>query len=105
MIMADVTQKVVQIFLTMNADLPAIYEVSISSIDKRLACNCPGYESKDTCKHLRFVKNRLDGSDGRTTYLLRLDDETPEDAIDRIKTMSGNEYREFIIKYGKIEVL
>jgi len=101
----DSETKVVQIFLTLDENLPAIYEVSVSATNRRLFCNCPGFNSRNQCKHIKFVKARIDTSQDTSHYLVRLDDSTPDDQLDKVLSMDMQSYREFIVKYGQIEVL
>ena len=93
--------RLVQIFLSQaNTPGPGIYEVSLTS-DKKFICTCPGYKGRATCKHTKFVEARVKNNNG--TYPLEIStkykDEDSEPVMD-----SPESFREFIIKYGKIEV-
>ena len=100
------TAKVVQFFLTADEELPAVYEVRIIKETKALICTCPGYKGRSLCKHIRYVRSKLiTGEDDKNHYVLRLDEDTPEDMIDNVVEMSVEEYRNFVAKYGLIEVL
>ena len=91
--------KLVQIFLSQSSSL-GVYEVSITE-DKVFICTCPGYVAKSSCKHVNFVKSRVKNNQG--VYPLeistRCTDEDAEKAMD-----SPESFREFILKFGKIEV-
>lgn len=104
--MADqLNYKLIQFFLTGDDDLPAIYEVRLMKETKLLTCTCPGYRGRTDCKHIKFIRERLASSEERGHYVLKLDSETPEDVIDGISRMDYSEYRDFVAKYGMIEVL
>jgi hypothetical protein len=91
--------KLIQIFLSQGSSL-GIYEVSLTK-DKVFICTCPGYAARVLCKHVNFVKSRTKNNDGY--YPLALSDRCKdEDADEALK--SSESFREFIIKFGKIEV-
>lgn len=91
--------KLVQIFLSHGSAL-GIYEVSITK-DKVFVCTCPGYTAKHSCKHINFVKSRVKNNEG--VYPLEISTRCTD--FDADKAMESPEsFREFIIKFGKIEV-
>jgi hypothetical protein len=93
--------KLVQIFLSQGTS-PGIgvYEVSLTS-DKDFVCTCPGYTSRGVCMHTRFVLKKVKQNDG--TYPLNISTNCTDEDAD--KAMESPEaFREFIIKFGKIEV-
>jgi hypothetical protein len=93
--------RLVQIFLGGSGTPgPGIYEVSITT-DKTFICTCPGYAGRSSCKHTKFVSARITQNKG--TYPLEISTRvTPEDA-ERAQA-SADSFREFIIRFGKIEV-
>ena len=92
--------KIVQIFLPQNSS-PMVYEVS--SNEKDFKCTCPIFESKNTCKHISFVLARIDANGGRNYPLEISNKATIEDAQKAQESVKN--FREFIIKFGKVEVL
>jgi len=93
--------RLLQIFLSPTASPgPCIFEVSTTK-EGKLSCTCPGYKGRNSCKHTRFVKARIDANNG--TYPLELLPDTPEVA-QRYAKKSSRAFREFVIKYAKIEV-
>jgi hypothetical protein len=93
--------KLIQVFLSQNATpSPAIYEVS-STIDGKLICTCPGYSGRGSCKHARFVTARIKTNGG--TYPLEISKKATKEEADRAQE-STDAFRDFIIKFGKIEV-
>lgn len=98
MIMED--WRVVQLFL--SAQKTGVYEVAVDATNTLVKCTCPAYESRSNCKHKRFVMQRMEENGGH--YNVQVPDSVPDDVI--TKAVETNEsFREFIIKYGKIEVL
>jgi hypothetical protein len=94
--------KLIQVFLTQgNVPGPSVYEVS-QDPDNRLICTCPGFRGRMTCKHVKFVNARIESNNG--VYPLEITYRaTPEDAI-KAQT-SNKEFREFVLRFGKIEVV
>ncbi len=93
--------KLIQIFLSQGVSpSPAIYEVS-STITGSLLCTCPGYSGRGTCKHARFVNARIKNNGG--TYPLEISKRATKEEAD-LAQESTEAFREFIIKFGKIEV-
>jgi len=93
--------KLLQVFLSKNTTPgPGVFEVSVDESDN-LFCNCPGFSSRRTCKHVKFVLTRIEENGG--TYPLEISNRaTPDDA--EAAKYSHIAFRDFIIKYGKIEV-
>lgn len=98
----DSQLRLLQVFLTQGSvPGPSVYEVSQSTTDK-LVCTCPGYRGRNTCKHVKFVQARIDDNHG--TYPLEITYKaTPEDALNAQK--SNDAFRDFVLKFGKIEVV
>ncbi|CAB4174440.1 hypothetical protein UFOVP965_43 [uncultured Caudovirales phage] len=98
-----ITRRLIQVFLSQSQTPgPGIFEVCADYEDvERLDCTCPGFKSRKTCKHTSFVQARIDSNSG--TYPLEISSRaTPEDAL---KARESNEaFRDFVIRFGKIEV-
>ena len=95
------TKKLVQVFLSpTQTPGPGIFEVS-SDTSAKLYCTCPGYQGRSSCKHTNFVQARIDKNNGN--YPLEISSRATKDDADKAK-LSNDEFREFIIKFGKIEV-
>lgn len=94
--------RLVQVFLPQNnVPGPGIYEVSVGDTDE-FNCTCPGFSGRAKCKHVSFVKARIETNNG--TYPLEISSRaTTDDAAKAQK--SNKDFREFIIKFGKVEVL
>ena len=93
--------RLVQVFLSpAMSPGPGIYEVS-SDEDANLYCTCPGFSGRSVCKHTKFVQARVENNKG--SYPLELSSKATEEDARRARE-SSEEFRKFVIKYGKIEV-
>lgn len=93
--------RLVQVFLSQTQSPgPSIYEVSTDE-NGSLYCTCPGYKGRKACKHTKYVQARIDNNGG--SYPLEISNRATEEEAQKAK-MSNTAFREFIIKYGKIEV-
>lgn len=91
--------RVVQLFISMDG----VAEVEVDAENSgRVRCNCRTYASTRRCKHTKFVKTLMDKSDG--VYSVPVPEEVPdEEAFEAISNPAL--WRQFVIKYGDIEVL
>ena len=91
--------RTVQQFISEQA--VGIFEVEVNTETKEARCNCPVWAKKGSCKHTQFVNFRI-----RHTghYSIMIPHEVPEEMA-----FEANEnpetFREFVVKYAKIEVL
>jgi hypothetical protein len=93
--------RLVQVFLSQTQTPgPGIYEVSVDDREN-LECTCPGFRGRATCKHVKFVRARIDSNNGN--YPLEISSRATRQDADKAKNSNEN-FREFVIKYGKIEV-
>lgn len=94
--------RLIQVFLSeTQSPGPGIYEVSTSESGS-LFCTCPGFAGRKSCKHTKLVQARIDNNHGH--YPLEITNRATQEEADKAKK-SNEEYRKFIIKYGKIEVV
>jgi hypothetical protein len=94
--------RLVQVFLSQTQTPgPGIYEVSVQEGTERLFCTCPGFNGRGSCKHTKFVKARIENNNGN--YPLEISNRASKDDADQAR-ISNSKFREFIIKFGKIEV-
>ena len=94
--------KIVQIFLPLISSRgPEIYEVSSNEVS--LKCTCLPFNSRSKCKHVDFVQARIDANGGKTYPLEISSRATQEDARKAQESIEG--FRDFIIKFGKVEVI
>jgi hypothetical protein len=93
--------RLVQVFLSQSQTPgPSIYEVSATEPGD-LSCTCPGFRGRGSCKHVKFVQTRLDSNNGN--YPLEISSRATKEDADRAKR-SNKDFRDFIIRFGKIEV-
>lgn len=94
-------KRLLQVFLSPTATPgPSIFEVS-STTDGTLSCTCSGYKGRTTCKHTRFVKARIDSNQG--SYPLEISKSATDEDAQKAKE-SPEAFRDFVIKFAKIEV-
>lgn len=100
--MSEREARLIQVFLSQKSGVPGpgIFEVS-GDEDQNFFCTCPGYIARRSCKHIKFVQARILENGG--TYPLELSTKaTNEEASKAME--STDEFRKFILKYGKIEI-
>lgn len=104
MIGAAVTSewRVIQLFLPPQDASLAIYEVEMEAHTHKIRCNCPTYGVRATCKHERLVKNRIKNNGGQYPLNLHVN-AAVHNSSELFK--DRDKFREFIIKYGQVEVL
>jgi hypothetical protein len=92
--------RTVQLFI--SAQAAGVFEVEVDTETKKLRCSCPKWKKFFECKHTRFVYQRMRFNDGH--YSILVPDEVSEElALDAQDT--PEKFREFVVKYAKIEVL
>lgn len=91
--------RTVQLFLDNNG----VFEVQVDSLSKFLVrCSCRGEKPQAKCAHAKFVRENMMANDGH--YTVHIPAEVDEDIA--AEAMADAEaFRNFIIKYGKVEVL
>lgn len=94
--------RLLQVFLSESAvsDAMNIFEVSTND-KKELSCNCPGFVSRESCKHVELVNERIEDNNGMYPF-----DFIEKVSTDQIKDAMENEFtfRNFIINKTRIEV-
>lgn len=95
----DITWRTVQMFLEEYGVVEA--EVDQDNPSK-VRCSCPQFAKVARCKHTKYVRSQMDSNQGH--YSIHIPVHVDEDeAIRAMK--SAPLFREFIIKYGKVEVI
>lgn len=96
-----VTKKLLQVFLSpSDSPSPNISEVYMYKSGD-LICTCPGFKGRATCKHVRLVKERIDGNDG--AYPMEVSTKATQEDADAASE-SDEAFREFVVRFGKVEV-
>jgi len=79
-----------------------VHLVDINVVSTRLRCDCPGYSSRNQCKHVKFVRNRMSNNQG--VYPVEVSNKaSTEEAAEAKETPES--FRKFLLKYGKVEVI
>jgi hypothetical protein len=91
--------RIVQQFISEQA--VGVFEVEVNTETKETKCNCPVFEKRGSCKHTQFVNFRI-----RNTghYSILIPNEVPEEMAAEAND-DPKKFREFIVKYAKVEVL
>lgn len=90
--------KAMQLFLSETG----VHEVEVNSSSLKLRCNCGGFNLRKACKHIRFVKTRMDDNDGvYPTHISR----KASNMDTLIASQDPESFRKLLITYGKIEVV
>lgn len=89
---------ITQIFLSDTG----VHEVHIHHSSHKLRCNCAGFETRNSCKHTRFVKTRMDENGG--IYPVEI-----SNRVDHDQSLMASEdpiaFRNLLVNYGKIEIV
>jgi hypothetical protein len=89
---------ITQIFLSETG----VHEVHVHHSSLKLRCNCAGFETRNTCKHTRFVKDRMNLNGG--VYPVEISNK-----VDREQSATASEdpeaFRQLLVNYGKIEIV
>lgn len=93
--------RVVQIFLPAGDAAPAVYEVEVDDVARRARCNCLIHQARSSCSHVRLVEARMSQNSGQ--YPLNLPAQVQTDLSEVLK--DRGRFRDFVIRYGRIEVL
>lgn len=93
--------KLVQVFLSQTQTPgPGIFEVSTDQ-NGNLSCTCSSFTGRKACKHTKLVNARIEQNNGN--YPLEILSKASPEEAEKAK-LSNEAYRNFIIRYGKIEV-
>jgi hypothetical protein len=91
--------RTVQQFI--SAQGAGIFEVEVETDTKDIRCTCPVFSKKGSCKHIQFVNDKIKYTGH---YSIMVPNEVPEEmALDA--NTDAAKFREFVVKYAKIEVL
>lgn len=95
----DIKWRTVQLFL----ENYGVVEVEVDSENSSKArCSCPGFARGGRCKHTKYVKDVMANNDGHYSIQVSVD-VNEDDAFRAIQDPES--FRDFIVKYGKVEVI
>lgn len=92
--------RTLQMFL--SPQKPAVYEVDMDLDTQATRCNCPTFKGRNSCRHVKFVKARMEGNSGN--YPLMIHERAEKENLTDVLSDAGK-FRDFIVRYGRIEVL
>jgi len=92
--------RTVQLFI--SAQAAGVFEVEVDAATKNTRCNCPVWRKTASCKHAKFVSSRMDLNRGH--YAILVPEHVAEEAAMRASE-NPESFREFVVKYAKVEVL
>jgi hypothetical protein len=95
----NISWRTVQMFISDEG----VAEVEIDAdLKDKIRCSCKAYSVSSKCRHIKFVKNRMEEGEGH--YVVQVPEDVDDDeAIDAMKDPS--KWRAFVIKHGEVEVL
>lgn len=95
-----VSPQTLQVFLSQSySPGPGIYEVS-SVKSKGYVCTCPGFESTNKCKHVKYVNTKAKENGGK--YPLPISRPYTDKELEQANK-SPEAFRKFILMHGRIE--
>ena len=78
----------------------SLFEVNTDE-NKDLSCTCPAFGIKSSCKHTRLVSRRIKENKG--VYPFFWSEKINHDEVTKALN-SEQDFRDLVIKYGKVEV-
>lgn len=97
-LVATTDWRTVQLFLSVRG----VFEVEVDLATSDVRCNCPSFTTRSSCRHANLVEVRMDENGG--TYPLKVSSKAPAGEATRARD-SAKEFRDFVVKYGKVEVV
>lgn len=91
--------RTIQLFLTKDY----VAEVEVNSADSNdIRCTCLKFKGKKGCNHTKFVNKTMKNEDGDFTINIPVE---IDDDLAQLAITDSEMFRQFIIDYGKVEVL
>lgn len=95
----DSNWRALQIFLSPKV---GVFEVSEHMVSGELRCTCTSFTARRHCRHTRWVGRRRDANDG--VFPMQVTTTAKHEDAARAR-QSSQEFRDFVLRYGRIEVL
>lgn len=92
--------RTVQLFISSQG--AGIFEVEVDTETKSTRCTCPVWVKSRSCKHTSFVDMRMKMNRGH--YSIMVPNEIPEEVAIEASD-DPKKFRDFVVKYAKVEVL
>jgi len=91
--------RTVQLFLSDDG----VHEVQLDITDNRnIKCTCKRFKTFKKCKHTTWIENEINDAGGH--FSIQIDVEVPAEEADAAFD-DAESFREFVVKYGKVEVI
>lgn len=90
--------RTMQIFLSEDG----IFEVEMDAAGRAFRCNCPEYSVASACRHSKFMLNKVTKTKG--VLSIEIPDSVEDEDVPTLET-PADKFREFVLKYGRVEVL
>jgi len=94
------TWRTIQVFISSQA--AGIFEVEVDTASSKIRCTCPVWRKTASCKHVSFVEQKMRFNNGH--YSVQIPTDVSEDLALEANDTSET-FREFVLRYAKIEVL
>jgi hypothetical protein len=92
--------RTVQLFISSQG--AGVFEVEVDTDTKDVRCNCPVFAKNSFCKHTSFVSNKMRFNNGHYSILV------PTEISEEIAVNASEDaekFRDFVVKYAKVEVI
>lgn len=90
--------RTVQVFLSSRG--VGVFEVEMTDDGQNLRCNCPTYKSRRVCRHTTFVRSQM-----RDGYYPIKVHPSAKDMEYRFDPDDPEQFRKFVLRFGKVEVV
>jgi hypothetical protein len=91
--------RTVQMFLSDDG----VHEVQLDVYDNRnMKCTCKRFKTFKKCKHTNWIDNEILQSGGH--FSIQINADIPEEEADAAFD-DPKAFRDFVVKYGKVEVI
>jgi hypothetical protein len=79
-------------------------EVSVDAKNpKKARCTCNTFQKDARCKHVKWVKERMEEHEGIYTVRVRGEEVSDEETMDALE--STDDFRTFVMRHGTVEIL
>jgi len=95
----DIEWRTAQFFL----EEEGVCEVEVDDDNHtKFRCSCTGFQKSARCKHVKFVRDAMEANGGALQVQIP-ESMSDEEAI--LAMMNRESFRDFVMKYGKVEVI
>jgi hypothetical protein len=95
----DIDWRTIQVFLSPDG----VFEVEVDNDNHAKArCNCPMFRASAKCKHVRYVRRRMEENDGHYSILIPYEI-SEDEALSAMQT--SQDFRAFVLRHARVEVI